>query len=568
MRQTLCASLLLLFVHFGGTPSSAQAPVQQNPALAKIQRALQSGDHEGAIGLAEEFVDAAPENGAAWLLLGQALELGGRWEDATEIFGLAAEYAPQAAQANFGLAKLGALHASPEEAIARARAALDAGLPLRQIWVSEELQALSKSKAFSDSIPKPRAPRECFSENVRILHTFYGEKSNDVFGWIGRNVGDADGDGKADLLISAPYNSEGGPGAGKVYLYSGASGELLFSIVGKPHEGLGMGIEAAGDLDADGLQDIFVGAPTIGYGPGSAYVYSGKNGSLLRTFTHGEVGDLFGQKGIGGVDFDDDGVPDFLIGAPGAGQDGSGPGRAFVYSGKTGLEIAHVQGERPGDGFGAANDVWSDGTNKLVAIGAGKAGDRKVGRVYVYRFVDGNLTKSFSMEPDATGSALGAMFVAFAGDMDGDGISEVYAADWANAAKGTSTGRIYIHSGKSGKRLFSLTGDSAGEGFGTCTADVGDVDGDGVADLLVGAWQESSAAKGGGKCTLYSMKTRTILATYTSNVAGETLGFDTTGVGDLDGDGGIDFLVTGGYSPVMGFHSGRAFVIAGPVPKR
>ena len=53
------------------------------------------------------------------------------------------------------------------------------------------------------------------------------------------------------------------------------------------------------------------------------------------------------------------------------------------------------------------------------------------------------------------------------GDMNGDGIPDVYASDFTNGAKGASTGRIYVHSGRDGKRLVTLTGEGAGEGAGS-----------------------------------------------------------------------------------------------------
>lgn len=570
----LQAALLSLLLSLGLSASPLHATLvpgvsqQANDGMGPARQALARGDHAAAIQLCEAAVDQDPDKGVAWLLLGQALQLAGRWEDALGALGLAAESSAQAAEANLFACLISAEQGLQAEALELAIAASQAGLPPRRLWAAPQLQALSQSSAFQQAVPKPKESAECFVEDVRILHTFYGEKPGDTYGWIGRDCGDVDADGKSDLLISAPYSNEGGAGAGKIYVYSGQSGELLFSKTGSTGQGLGMGIEAAGDLNGDGFGDVFAGAPSSGAGAGSAYVYSGKDGSVLHAFTRGEANDLFGRKGMGGVDFDADGVPDLLIGAPGAGANKQGPGHAYLYSGKTGLELARVSGEQAGDAFGTGNAVWAKGDLKLLAIGAGRAGKSRTGRVYVYRWKASRLELAFTIESDATGTALGGMFVCFPGDMDGDGVSEVYASDWQNAAKGSSTGRVYLHSGKSGERLFTLTGERAGEGFGTCTADVGDVDGDGVADLLVGAWQESSAARGGGKCTLYSMKDQSVLATYTCNVPGETLGFDTTGVGDLDGDGGIDFLVTNGYSNVMGARAGRAFVIAGPVPKK
>jgi hypothetical protein len=99
-------------------------------------------------------------------------------------------------------------------------------------------------------------------------------------------------------------------------------------------------------------------------------------------------------------------------------------------------------------------------------------------------------------------------------------------------------------------------------------ADAGDVDGDGADDLILGAWQHASGALSGGRVYVYSGRTRKLLRTITCRTPGDTFGFDTTSLGDVDGDGAIDFLITSGWSGVNGFQSGRLFVIAGDKIRR
>jgi hypothetical protein len=171
----------------------------------------------------------------------------------------------------------------------------------------------------------------------------------------------------------------------------------------------------------------------------------------------------------------------------------------------------------------------------------------------------------FVIDADETGDALGAMFVSVPGDMDGDGLAEIYAADWSNAARGLSTGRIYVHSGRTGARLLTLTGETAGDGFGTSPSVAGDVDGDGRADLIVGAWQYGKAAVSGGRAYLFSGRDGRLLRTFTDRTPGDTLGFDAVGLGDVDADGTVDLLLTAAWSGVHGYHSGRVFVISSGV---
>ena len=125
------------------------------------------------------------------------------------------------------------------------------------------------------------------------------------------------------------------------------------------------------------------------------------------------------------------------------------------------------------------------------------------------------------------------MFLSVIGDVDGDGVPDMYASDFTNAAKGPSTGRVYVHSGTDGRRLLTLTGETAGEGFGIGPATAGDVDGDGHDDLIVGAWQYAGAAVSGGRAYLYSGKDGALLKTYTCRMPGDTFGFDAVGMGDV-----------------------------------
>src|SRR5262249_46746978 len=227
--------------------------------------------------------------------------------------------------------------------------------------------------------------------------------------------------------------------------------------------------------------------------------------------------------------------------------------------------ILTLTGEHEGDEFGAAVAGFADGKHLLLVVGAPKAGDAHHGKVYVYTTL--SQKPSFVFDADATGNALGAMFVSVPGDVDGDGVPDVYASDWSNTAKGPSTGRVYVYSGSDGRRLLTLTGEGAGEGFGTSPSVAGDVDGDGHADLIVGAWQYAGAAIGGGRAYLYSGGDGHLVKTFTCRVPGDTFGFDAVNLGDIDGDGTIDFLITSGWSAVNRFHSGRVFVVSSGIRK-
>ena len=92
------------------------------------------------------------------------------------------------------------------------------------------------------------------------------------------------------------------------------------------------------------------------------------------------------------------------------------------------------------------------------------------------------------------------------------------------------------------------------------------MDGDGHDDLVVGAWQNGEHAPSAGKVYVYSGKDGSVLRTLTGTVPGDTFGFDATGMGDVDGDGVPDFVITSAWSDDHGPQTGRTYIISGAVP--
>lgn len=260
---------------------------------------------------------------------------------------------------------------------------------------------------------------------------------------------------------------------------------------------------------------------------------------VVREWVGEAMQDQFGWIARNLGDIDRDGVPDVITSAPTKDINGANAGRIYAYSTKTGALLWKADGRRGdqlGNGVEGAGDTNRDGIPDAIASAPGAA------------------------------RALGGMFLSVLGDIDADGVPDVYAADFPNSAKGPSTGRIYVHSGRDGRRLLTLTGETAGEGFGIGPATAGDVNGDGHADLIVGAWQYAGAAQSGGRAYLYSGKDGRLLRTITCRVPGDTFGFDAVGMGDVDRDGTVDLLLTSAWSGIKGFHSGRMFIISSGIP--
>lgn len=160
-------------------------------------------------------------------------------------------------------------------------------------------------------------------------------------------------------------------------------------------------------------------------------------------------------------------------------------------------------------------------------------------------------------EGDRHGSLFGWAVSAVA-DVDGDGASEVLTGAPFNTLGGMNAGRAYLYSGATGAPLFVWTGE-AGDRLGFSIADAGDVDGDGTPDVIVGAPGPVEAA---GEAHLYSGATGEELAVLTGSVAGDDFGVSVTGVGDVDGDGLADVLVGAPRDPTIGLDSGRVTLFA------
>lgn len=531
----------------------AETAVQEG--LAEAQRLLQQQDFPAAVAHLERLVQEAPDAGRAWGMLGFARHQVEDFSGAIEALAKAAEIEESRPQALYNLARAHARLGQPDEAFERlAEAEASGRVDMTRILLDGELQSLAEDPRWTALLPTEEEFSDPFVEDVRVLHEWRGEAPQDVFGWIARNIGDVDGDGIDDLTTSATGASQG---AGKVYTYSSRSGDLLWAREGEAGAQLGIGIEAAGDVDGDGVPDVAAGAP----GVGKTYVYGGRTGEVILTLEAAQDGENFGRKVSDVGDLDGDGRDDVLVGAPLNDAAGEDAGRAAVYSGKDGSILLEVFGEAAGDQLGSSGAGAHRQGKGLLVVGAPNAGEAQRGRAYVFR--DGRSEPAFAIEADDTGAQLGGMFVSVIGDIDGDGEADVYASDWADGALGPTTGKIYVHSGRTGERLLTLSGEAAGDGFGIGPADAGDIDGDGHDDLIIGAWQHGSGAPSGGKVYLYSGRDGSLLRKITAKVPGDTFGFDTTGMGDIDGDGVIDFLLTSAWSSVNGARSGRMFLIAG-----
>ena len=544
------------------TMAGRQAQGNAPPEVQKAQALIQAKDYDEAIKILEAYLKQNPNRYATWNILASAYLQKGDYDRAIETYQKVLPVPPLKPQAWYNIGAIYALKNNQEEAFKYLQMVRETGsFDMEQILTDQRLKDLRSDARFEKLIPKPEEFADPFVEKVKIIHQWVGEAKGSQFGWIARRIGDVDGDKISDFTTSAPTYQVNGQPAGRVYVYSSKSGKLLWAQTGQPGESLGMGVEWAGDTNADGIPDVVAGAPT----GDKAYVYSGKDGKVLLRLAASGSGEGFGTHVSTVGDVNGDKHDDVLIGAPGNNTSGQGAGRAYIFSGKDGSFLLSIDGEKANDAYGYAVAGYKDKKHSFIIVGAPGGGPKNTGRVYVYEGL--SRKPKFVFDSDETGGRFGGMFLSVVGDVNGDKVPDIYASDWQNNAKGISTGRIYIYSGKDGQQLFVLTGETQFDGFGIGVADAGDVNRDGYADLIIGAWQHSSAARSGGKVYLYSGKDRSLLQTYTGRIPGETFGFDATGMGDVDGDGVIDFLLTSAWSGIKGFQSGRVYIVSGKVAR-
>ena len=246
-------------------------------ALTKARALIQSQDYVEAIALLAPLVAKDASNAEAWLSYGLALQKTGELDRALEAHAKAISFEDTKLQGMYNTGATYALAGDADKALEWLERLHATGeFNVTGIGIDTDLKGVKDDSRFQKLFPTAEEFADPFVESTKVLHEWDGDSENEWFGWIARNIGDVDGDGVNDVTTSGPARNGF---AGKVYVYSGKTGKLIWSVSGEAGDQLGMGIEAAGDTNADGIPDVVVGAP----GAGKSYVYSGKDGSVLLT---------------------------------------------------------------------------------------------------------------------------------------------------------------------------------------------------------------------------------------------------------------------------------------------
>ena len=401
------------------------------------------------------------------------------------------------------------------------------------------------------------------------LYTFNGDSAGDFFGYSVSAAGDVNKDGHSDLIVGAHRDSNNGRRfSGSARVLSGKDGAILYTFNGdSAGDRFGYSVSGAGDVNKDGYADLIVGAyldSNNGRYSGSARVFSGKDGAVLYTFNGDSAGDALGISVSGAGDVNKDGYADLIVGAYTDDNNGGNSGSARVFSGKDGAILYTWSGDSAGDFMGisvsGAGDVNKDGFADLIvgANGDDNNGSNS-GSARVFSGKDG--TTLYTFNGDSVGDFFGC-YVSDGGDVNKDGFADLIVGAPLDDNRGTNAGSARVHSGKDGAILYTFDGDSAGDQFGVSVSGAGDVNKDGYADLIVGAYLDDNNGLNSGSARVFSGKNGAILFTFNGDSAGDFFGSFVSDVGDVNKDGHADLVVGAYYDDNNGSSSGSARVLS------
>ena len=426
--------------------------------------------------------------------------------------------------------------------------------------------------------------------------------------WAGRwiaEVGDVDGDGLSDVVVSALWHDATGDDAGATYLLRGPAtrggrldqADAIF-LGESAHDASGVSATGAGDVDGDGFADLVIGADGHDLplnNAGTFYLVRGPVAGTVHLADadakgYGEGrGDLAGVSVIGLGDTNEDGLSDVLVGARYHDAAADDAGAAYLIHGpfageaSLGQVDAKILGARAGDWLGIyvtrVGDVDGDGRADMgIAARYEDAGGTDAGASYL---VTRSVAGTVAIDDVSAAKFIGegafdeADHITGGGDVDGDGDLDLWIGARLHDGNGVDSGAAYlVRSPVAGDVPLAnadakFLGQAAGDEAGFRLDGVGDVDGDGTDDLAVAGWRNDAAAEEAGAVYLIlgpvgdgTFDLGAADRIWHGEAAGDWGGSNVAG-GDIDGDGLSDLLFTAAYHDEGGIDAGAAYVFLG-----
>ena len=384
-----------------------------------------------------------------------------------------------------------------------------------------------------------------------------GPQPSSAFSNVLAVVGDLTGDGRPELAVGAPFDGVPLPGtmsddgfSGSAHVLSGADGAELFAIEGvEPSELLGWSVASAGDVDADGVPDVAVGAPNADAWRGRVLVLSGDGGTPLLEVWGKQAGERFGYAIAPMGDVDSDGHDDLAVGAFEHDGELASEGAVRLLSGATGVTLLELSGTNAYDHFGSAlaalGDVDHDGVTDVLVTSALYDGlDVDSGGVSLRSGATGE--ELFVLGGELYGDQFGRA-IAPAGDLTGDGVPDALVGVPHSEAVWPDGGAAHLVSGANGVAVLDLYPTPYFKEFGAALCTAGDLDEDGVLDLAIGAPQYVDPfTTQPGRVSVFAGAGGALLTTIVGAVPQGFFG-SALAATDLDDDGAIDLVVGAPY---------------------
>ena len=421
-------------------------------------------------------------------------------------------------------------------------------------------------------------------------------QANCYFGYSVSNAGDVNGDGYGDVIVGAYDFTNGQSDEGAAFVFHGSATGVSPTVVTQVESNyvgaeFGRYVSTAGDVNADGYSDVIVGAHLFENGAtdeGAAFIYHGSSSGISTTVSSqlemNNPGANFGISVACAGDVNGDGYSDVIVGGNDYENGQTDEGGAFVFHGSASgvsttvsstLELNQAYSEM-GYGVSSAGDVNGDGYSDIL-VGARyyDNGHSSEGCAAIYHGSASGIstTADIVVEIHQAGAYLGKS-VSAAGDVNGDGYSDIVvgAANFDGPESNEGTVLVYLGSSTGIDTLTkrSIESNQASSYFGTSVSSAGDVNGDGYADILIGARLYDNGLNAEGAAFVF-MGSPAIFNRFSdyevidTNQSYAYFGYDVSSAGDVNGDGFDDVIIGSPRYDNGETDEGAAYVYLGSV---